>query len=162
MPKVFTSPSQKLGKAAEDAVAQYLELKGFTVMEQNYTRKWGEIDILARGPLIDSQGNVSRETSDVTHFVEVKSVSRVTFEGGIVPKAGEFRPEDNMSFSKVNKLKTTIMSYIMSDRNDDKRHVSQDKRHIENMVRWQFDLIVVYVKKDTREMIIKPFWNLIL
>jgi Holliday junction resolvase-like predicted endonuclease len=150
MPKIFTSVSQKLGKQAEDAVAQYLERSGFTIVEQNYTLKCGEIDIIAV------------DVSRVTHFVEVKAVSRVTFEGGVEPRAGEFRPEDNMSFRKVQKLKTTIQTYLMSVKNDDKRQDKGHKRHVENEFKWQTDLFVVHVQKSDRKMIIKPIWNIVL
>ncbi|MBP6911859.1 MAG: YraN family protein [Candidatus Pacebacteria bacterium] len=162
MPKIFTSPSQKLGKLAEDAVAQYLIQKGFTILEQNYTRKWGEIDILAKGNFIDT---VSRETKksgrEVLHFVEVKAVSRGTFSKGIKENTGEFRPEDNMHFNKVKRLKTTIESYLMSVRAD-KRHDMVSKRHDEDSIPWQFDLVIVYVDRETKKMIIEPFWNIIL
>lgn len=166
MPKVFTSKTQKLGKLAEDAVAQYLASKGFTIVEQNYTRKSGEIDIIAlENKPVKQGGNVSHETNQILHFVEVKSVSRVTFEGGVEPKLGEFRPEDNMHPKKVKRLKTTMETYLMSFRNDEKnhkRHLSVHKGHVENGVHFQFDLVVVYVNTVSREMIIKPLWNIIL
>lgn len=162
MPKVFTSKTQKLGKLAEDAVAQYLENKGFTIVEQNYTRKSGEIDIIALENILVKQGiSVSHETDQVLHFVEVKSVSRVT---GVDVKheMNLFRPEDNMHPKKVKRLKTTIENYLMSFRNDHKRHVSDDKGHLQSGVKFQFDLIIVYIDSVSREMTIKPLWNIIL
>ncbi len=162
MPKIFTSPSQKLGKLAEDAVAQYLKQKGFTILEQNYTRKWGEIDILANGNFID---NVSRETMEngkkVLHFVEVKAVSRGTFSKDASENTANVRPEENMHYKKIKRLKTTIESYLMSVRAD-KRHDVRSKRHDEDSTLWQFDLVIVYVDRETKKMIIEPFWNIIL
>ena len=45
MPKVFTSRSQRTGELGEKIAVKYLESKGFSVLERNYTKKWGEIDI---------------------------------------------------------------------------------------------------------------------
>jgi uncharacterized protein (TIGR00252 family) len=35
------------GRAAEDAVVQYLENRGYRVVERNFTCRWGEIDLVA-------------------------------------------------------------------------------------------------------------------
>jgi len=163
MPKVFTSKSQKLGKLAEDAVASYLVNKGFTIIEQNYTRKWGEIDILA---LREPFNNVPRETHQtrekITHFIEVKAVSRDTSSDVHSNNTDRYiRPEENMHFQKVKRLKTTIEAYLMSVRTD-KRHQTECKRHHEEIFPWQFDLIIVYVDNDNKKMIIKPYWNIII
>jgi putative endonuclease len=57
--KNFISEKQKIGKLGEDVACKYLEKKGYVILERNYTRKWGEIDI------------VSCETERI-HFIEVK------------------------------------------------------------------------------------------
>jgi len=41
------SPKRKIGDIGEEVVCKYLETKGFRVLERNYLRKWGEIDIVA-------------------------------------------------------------------------------------------------------------------
>ena len=48
------------GKAGEDAVCDYLEEKGCTILARNYRKKGGEIDIIARD-------------GDTAVFVEVKT-----------------------------------------------------------------------------------------
>ena len=57
--KNFTSNSQKIGQVGEDIACKFLMKHGFTVLERNYTKKWGEIDIIA-------------QKEDVLYFVEVK------------------------------------------------------------------------------------------
>ena len=71
-------------------MAVYLETKGFRVLERNYLRKWGEIDIVA-------------EKGQLLIFIEVKSVSRAT----------GLRPEENMHPAKLKRLHRTIQTYLL-------------------------------------------------
>jgi len=174
MPKIFTSKTQKIGKLAEDAVAKYLIEKGFEIVEQNYTRKWGEIDIIVKGPSVLSGQKIktqselsnlvhgSRETSKTLHFIEVKAVSRGTGLTNIIERPGQYRPEDNMHPSKIQKMKTTVAIYLMSVIEDDKRHEIERKRHEKLEPEWQCDLIVAYVDKVGKKITLKPLWNIIL
>lgn len=47
------------GKHAEELVADYLKQQGFSILEKNYQRPYGEIDLIAKNP-------------EVVSFVEVK------------------------------------------------------------------------------------------
>jgi len=87
--KKFTSKTQKIGKLGENIVCQHLISKGFLIIDRNFTRKWGEIDVVAK-----KQG--------ITHFIEVKSVSCESF----------LRPEDQMTTLKQRKMIRVINSYI--------------------------------------------------
>lgn len=89
MPKVFTSKSQKKGELGEDLACRFLMKHGYSIVERNYTRRLGEIDIIA-------------ERYDVIHFIEVKAVS---FYASI-------RPEENMHPMKLKKIYRTIEVYI--------------------------------------------------
>src|SRR3990167_5197902 len=93
---------QKIGKIGEDCACQYLEKNGYKVIERNYLKKWGEIDIVAR-----------REKK--LYFVEVKTVSRVISETrdtvnfkDISDKNDSYRAEDNMHPWKLKRLARTI------------------------------------------------------
>jgi putative endonuclease len=90
--KKFTSSQQRKGELGETIACIYLAGKGFEVIERNYTRKCGEIDVIAR-------------KNGITYFVEVKSVSHGT---------GLVRPEDNMNIFKQRKMAKTIAVYLMS------------------------------------------------
>jgi len=59
MPKVFTSESQKTGEIGENIAVKFLVKHGFSILGRNYTKKWGEIDIIA-----EKKGKI--------YFVEVK------------------------------------------------------------------------------------------
>ncbi len=102
MPKVFTSQSQKTGELGETIACMFLMKHGYEIVERNYTKKWGEIDIIAK-------------KGDMTHLIEVKSKSvlDVSYE-----TKGDYRPEDNMHPWKVKRLIRTIETYLLE------RHVS--------------------------------------
>ena len=76
----------------------YLESKGFRVLERNYLRKWGEIDIVA-------------EKGDLLRFVEVKSVTR---ESSL--------PMQNMHYRKAQRLRRAVQTYLLD------RKVPEGKR----------------------------------
>ena len=61
--KHFTSDTQKTGEIGENVAVKFLMKHGFAILDRNYTKKWGEIDIVA-------------EKDSKLHFVEVKSVVR--------------------------------------------------------------------------------------
>lgn len=141
--KNFTSKSQKIGELGEDIACKYLEKHGFAVLERNYTKKWGEIDIIA-----------SREGK--LYFIEVKSVSGdlehldATGEDvtSATKSAEKFRPEENMHPWKIKRLSRTVSTYLIHNR-------------IGN-THWQFDLLVVYIDTDKRLARVKVIDNIIL
>ena len=47
MPKVFTSETQKIGEIGENIAVKFLVKHDFSILDRNYTKKWGEIDIVA-------------------------------------------------------------------------------------------------------------------
>ncbi|MDO8676253.1 MAG: YraN family protein [Candidatus Azambacteria bacterium] len=85
----MTSKKQDTGKLGEDIAVKYLENKGYSILERNYRKPWGEIDIIAknRGDLI---------------FVEVKT-QRAGFE---------WRPEENVNRHKKAQLRRIINTYL--------------------------------------------------
>jgi putative endonuclease len=122
--KIFTSKTQQIGKVGEEAVVKYLVNKGFRIIERNYTRKWGEIDIVAK------KGNV-------LHFVEVKSI---TVRDMFSHETSFYRPEDNMHSLKLTRLRRVLSTYITE------KDIPEDQE-------WQFDLACVYLIGDKVEKI---------
>jgi putative endonuclease len=100
--KLFTSETQKIGEIGEEIACKYLKNKGFTVFERNFTKKAGEIDIVA-----NKDGEL--------HFFEVKSVSRennVSIETYAQVSRETFRPEENMTFHKMRKLSRITQIFL--------------------------------------------------
>lgn len=110
---------QKLGQIGEDHACDHLVKNGYKILERNYLKKWGEIDIIAK-------------MANKLHFVEVKSVSREIFGEVIHETKDSFRAEDNMHPWKLERLARTIQSYLID-------------RNVADSVDWQFDVVTVYI-----------------
>jgi len=94
----------EIGKIGENLAAKWLISKGFVIVEENYLRKWGEIDLVAR------------ETAGKIHFVEVKTVSYETkslLEHAVSHET--WRPEDNVHRNKIDRFKRAIQSWIVEN-----------------------------------------------
>lgn len=137
---------RRLGDIGENIACDFLKNKGFKIIERNYLRKWGEIDIITR-------------KNGVMHFIEVKSVScalsvealaksenldDVTY--GTENQEG-YRPEDNMHPWKLKRLARTIQTYLLE------KKVDND---------WQLDLITVKINEKTRKARVKIIENIVI
>jgi len=118
---------RKTGNLGEDLACRFLVKRGFSIIERNYLKKCGEIDIIAK--------NIGK-----IHFIEVKSVSseNITQNGDNVSDEtgpnGEFRPEDNVHPWKLQRLAKTIQVYLT-------------EKDVSPETNWQFDVITVYIDK---------------
>ncbi len=129
----------KIGAIGEDIAAKYLEKLGHKVIDRNYLKKWGEIDVVSRETIQNKQ---------IIHFVEVKTVSYETKE--MLNKAvsyGTWRPEENVHHKKIERMYRTIESWLM-DKNSDSE--------------WQIDVISVRIVPRERYATVKYIPNIIL
>lgn len=98
--KTFTSKTQKIGEIGEKLACMFLMKHRFSVIDTNYTIKAGEIDIVAK-------------KGKIWHFIEVKSVSRVTLDD-VSSETSGFRPEENMHPHKIQRFVRTVEYYRMA------------------------------------------------
>lgn len=91
------------GSLGERLAAEFLRRKGFDIVEMNYLKPWGEIDIIA-------------VKAKVVRFVEVKSVTREA-SGDISREIGGYRPEELVHQFKLKKVARTAEMY-MNDKGD--------------------------------------------
>ena len=137
--KNFISGSQKIGKLGEDVACKFLEKQGYSILERNYTKKWGEIDIIA-------------QKKQALYFIEVKSKSvsdvNLSFEEEGNSDNLFSRPEENMHPWKLRRLAKTVQTYLINKR-------------IGNTP-WQFDLLVVYLDLEKRKAKVKRIENIVL
>jgi putative endonuclease len=122
------APTQKqvLGRIGENCACEFLRKAGYSILDRNYLKKWGEIDIVAK-------------KGKRVHFVEVKSVSRSLAP---VPDVrhethDSYRAEDNVHPWKLQRLGRVIQSYLL-------------EKDIPDEVDWQFDVAVVHVDMSKR------------
>ncbi len=78
------------GQWAESNVAQYLKQKYYSVLDRNYQKKWGEIDIIA-------------EKNGILIFVEVKANKK---------EVSGFEPENRVSPEKLRRMNRAIQTYL--------------------------------------------------
>jgi putative endonuclease len=98
----------EIGALGEQIAVNYLKKKGFSIIEVNYLKKWGEIDIVARG---------TTTKEPIIRFVEVKTVSYETkSELNQAISRGTWRPEENIHFKKIQRLNRAIESWITDNR----------------------------------------------
>ena len=114
MPKVFTSETQKIGKIGENIAERFLMKHNFSILDDNYTKKWGELDLIA-------------EKKEKLYFIEVKSVSRnlidVSHDLSVLQNnqkgtetLDQYKPEDNMHPWKLKRMARTIQTYLLSNK----------------------------------------------
>jgi putative endonuclease len=110
--------NKQIGAYGEQVVAAYLLGLGFTVIDRNNLKPWGEIDIIAK-------------KEGIVHFVEVKTVSYETkVDLNLAVTHGTWRPEENVHASKLKKLSRAIESWLMEKRYNGK---------------WQIDVAAVRI-----------------
>ncbi len=110
---------QKIGQIGENIAVKHLLKLHFKILDRNYRKKCGEIDIIA-------------EKNNVLHFIEVKTVS-FNFSRAVKNVSYEtFLPEENIHFWKRKRLAKTINIYLLEKR------VSENKE-------WQIDSLSVFV-----------------
>lgn len=85
----MTGYKQNIGKLGEDIAVKYLIKHDYKILERNYRKPWGEIDIIAK-------------KSCKLVFVEVKT-QKIGFE---------WRPEENVNWHKKRQLRRITSTYL--------------------------------------------------
>ncbi|MEK7506696.1 MAG: YraN family protein [Patescibacteria group bacterium] len=86
--------TKELGFLAENIAARHLESKGYRVIERNFRKPWGEIDVIAA-------------KDGALYFVEVKA-NRQEF-------IGDFNPEVRVNPEKLSKIIKTAALYMTQE-----------------------------------------------
>ncbi len=123
-----------IGQLGESIVCGFLKNRNFSIIQRNYRKKCGEIDIIA-------------QKDSVLHFVEVKSCEIY----GKLPEEGveAYRPEDHIDYYKKLRLKRVIELYLLE------KNISKNKE-------WTIDVAVVYINRKKDKAHIKIIDNVIL
>lgn len=125
----------EIGKLGEDIGTRFLLEKGFQIIDRNYRKKWGEIDIVAK-------------KKDKIHFVEVKSISSEIKDGNVTRET-YFVPEDAIQNWKIKRLRRAIQSYLL-------------EKKIFASANWQFDILGVFIDYEKKISKVRFTQNMIL
>ena len=98
---------------------KHLLKRSFKILDRNYRKKWGEIDIIAK-------------KDNILHFIEVKSVSIETKNSDKSEFGRTFLPEENVHYWKRKRLSNTIQSYLA-------------EKNVSIETEWQIDIMAVFV-----------------
>lgn len=116
----------KVGADGEEIALEYLQKKGFSLVEKNYRKPWGELDIVAK-------------KGDCLHFVEVKTLEVDPEYGRRVSRitSDPFEPLKNMHREKQARLGRIIETYLLSNNLD-----GED-------VDWQIDVVAIVLEEGS-------------
>lgn len=124
---------QDLGRLGENISCRYLVEKGYKIVERNFRKPWGEIDIIAKA------------RDKVLVFVEVKTVRQ--YNDNSVNNDSAITAESQLTKAKLQKLQRTASLYV----GHNQELVNDDKG-------WQIDLLALTIKD--KSYIIKHYKNI--
>jgi len=84
---------QVIGNIGENIACEYLRRRGFVIVDRNYRKKWGELDIVA-------------SKNGIFHFVEVKTKA-------ITRESNGYNPEENVRLWKKERMGRAIRTYLL-------------------------------------------------
>lgn len=125
-----------MGRLGEDIALKYLLNKGYSFIDRNYRKRYGEIDIVMK-------------KSGVLHFVEVKTVSTDLSSLKNEDKKDFFRPEDNVHPMKMSRLANTIKVFL-------------EGKTAGEGADWQFDVVTVLLDERNKLAKVELLEDLVL
>jgi len=104
----------ELGKSGEDLACGYLVDKGYKILERNFRKPWGELDIVAKSPnktLVFAEVKTMR--SPYERFRETRQFGNKFGNdfGGVELPDSDIEPEMQMTAAKMKKLKRAASLY---------------------------------------------------
>ncbi len=127
--------TKKTGDLGEDIALKYLLELGYKLIERNYSKKLGELDLIV-------------EKNKKIHFVEVKSVSYETLEQlNNSVSHGTWKPEDHVDARKEHKLSQIINTWLVEN---------------PEVIDFQVDILAVRIAKNEHKASIEFLNNIIL
>lgn len=129
---------RRIGDIGENLACKFLKKEGLKIVERNYLKKWGEIDIVAK-----------EKKTNKLHFVEVKTVSCENIRGEITAKMENYKVDNNVHPWKLQRLTRVFQTYLL------------EKKIIEDR-EWQFDIIIVFLDLKDKISRIKYLKDIII
>lgn len=127
---------KKIGALGENMACKFLMKRDFKILDQNYSKKWGEIDIVAK-------------KDKIFHFIEVKTVVSHETNGSILSIMDRYRPEENVHYQKIKRLSRVIQTYLL------------DKK-VPHETEWQIDVMAVFLDLGNKKAQFRFTENIII
>jgi putative endonuclease len=162
--------TQKIGALGEELVEKFLVKRGHTILDRNYRRPWGELDIVSV-----FKGKI--------HFVEVKALSRsIVSDETLVTKPrrlGLLRGKQEVNVSDETSEREKALAYIRSkvkkDRFRAEDRVNKEKikrqgriiqtylnaKNVSDETTWQFDVATVLIDEERKKAKIELLEDLV-
>jgi len=143
----MTTEKQNTGKLGEDVATKYLEKHGYEILERNYRKPWGEIDIVASEnvAVISGKSNYRNIAATLPQqlpqlvFIEVKA-QNINFE---------WRPEENVTFHKKHQLSKMVATYLK-------------ERKISESQNWRIDVLALKLDFEAKNAQVEHIKNIML
>lgn len=119
--RVQDKDRKEAGKIGEQIAADFLKKRGFRIVARNFSKPWGEIDIIA-------------EKGGILRFVEVKTLT-FRYLPDVSRENNHYRPEEQAHSAKLKRVARTAEMYMNA--NNDQRE-------------YQIDVIGVFLDKNKR------------
>lgn len=129
---------KEVGNTGEMLIVKHLEKRGFELIDFNFHRLQGEIDLVMR-------------KGEMVHFIEVKTVLCETKKVNgqyVIRETVDYPVEERVNRKKRRKLAKVMDFYL--------------KRELRGVPQWQFDIYVVYLDLKNKLSLIKPIKDIIL
>jgi putative endonuclease len=127
--------AKKVGQIGEDVGCTFLKKHKFKIVDRNYRKKWGEIDVVA-------------QKDNILHFIEIKTVSRENLDI-VLCEISDYRPEENVHPWKIKRLSRAIQTYLLE------KDISEEKE-------WQLDVLAVFLNLDKGQARCRLTENIVL
>ena len=131
----MTTEKQNIGKLGEDIAVKYLEKHGYKILERNFHKPWGEIDIIASENIGKNQF-LARQSQELV-FIEVKTQNQKF----------EWRPEENITRHKKRQLSKIISTYLKANK------IPEDQD-------WRIDVLAITLDFKTKNAQIEHIQNI--
>ncbi len=129
----------EIGQLGEDLACECLKKQGYKIIERNFRRPWGEIDIICQDPdktLVFVEVKAIRQFGKLTANNSAEFVNSAS--GRTENSANELMPEDQLTKSKFQKLAKTASMYV-----------GQNEKLIKNDKGWRIDLLALTLRESS-------------
>ena len=108
---------QIVGEQGEAIAVKHLVKQNYRILDRNYRKKWGELDVVA-------------QKDGVIHFLEVKAEKVPSL--GVLHMKQTPNPEENVHYYKRQRLARVIQTWLMENR-------------VSHETIWQVDVMAVFL-----------------